>query len=105
VTAHAVGQRTQEVGVRMALGAQRSDVLWLILRQHMKPALVGVVLGVIGAIALARFIQGMVYGVGAADPLTLAGMSVLLLLVAAAACWIPAQRATRVDALIALRTQ
>jgi predicted permease len=105
VTAHAVGQRTQEVGVRMALGAQRSDVLWLILRQHMKPALVGVVLGVIGAIALARFIEGMVYGVGAADPLTLAGMSVALLLVAAAACWIPARRATRVDALVALRNQ
>jgi ABC-type antimicrobial peptide transport system permease subunit len=105
VTAHAVGQRTQEVGVRMALGAQRSDVLWLILRQHMKPAVVGVALGLIGAVALARFIEGMVYGVRATDPLTLAGMSAALLVVAAAACWIPARRATRVDALVALRNQ
>jgi ABC-type antimicrobial peptide transport system permease subunit len=105
VTAHAVNQRTQEVGVRMALGAQRTDVLLLILRQHLKPAVIGIALGLAGAAALARFFESMVYGVGAADPATLAGMSLTLLLVAAAACWIPARRATRVDALVALRNQ
>lgn len=105
VTAHAVSQRTQEVGVRMALGAQRSDVLVLILRQHLRPALIGVALGLAGALGLARFLESMVYGVGAADPLTLLAMGLTLLMVAVAACWIPAQRATRVDALVALRNQ
>jgi len=105
VTAHAVSQRTQEVGVRMALGAQRSDVLTLILRQHLRPALIGVALGLAGAFALARYLQSMVYGVGATDPVTLIVMGLTLLMVAVAACWIPAQRATRVDALIALRNQ
>lgn len=105
VTAHAVGQRTQEVGLRMALGAQRSDVLALILRQHLRPAVIGVVLGLAGALALARYLQSMVYGVGTTDPVTLVAMGLTLLIVAAAACWIPAQRATRVDALVALRNQ
>jgi putative ABC transport system permease protein len=105
VTAHAVSQRTQEVGVRMALGAQPRDVLLLILRQHLRPAVIGIVIGLAGAFALARFLQSMVYGVGATDPLTFGGMSVALLLVAAAACLVPARRATRVDALVALRNQ
>jgi putative ABC transport system permease protein len=105
VTAHAVSQRTQEVGVRMALGAQRSDVLALILRQHLRPAVLGVGLGLVGAFALARFMESMVYGVGATDPATFVVMGTTLLLVAVAACWIPAQRATRVDALVALRNQ
>lgn len=105
VTAHAVGQRTREVGVRMALGAQPRDVLLLMLRQHLRPAVIGIAFGLAGAFALARFIRSMVYGVGAADPATLTGMSVTLLLVAAFACWIPARRATRVDAVVALRKQ
>jgi ABC-type antimicrobial peptide transport system permease subunit len=100
-----VNQRTQEVGVRLALGAQRSDVLLLVLRQHVKPALVGVVLGLVGAVALARFIESMVYGVRATDPLTFVAMALTLLAVAVAACWIPARRATRVDAIVALRNQ
>lgn len=103
VTAHAVGQRTREVGVRMALGAQPRDVLLLMLRQHLRPAVVGIAFGLVGALVLARFIRSLVYGVGAADPATLTGMSVTLLLVAAFACWIPARRATRVDAVVALR--
>jgi ABC-type antimicrobial peptide transport system permease subunit len=105
VTAHAVGQRTQEVGVRMALGAQRRDVLLLILRQHLAPAVLGVAIGLGGALALARLLDTMVYGVTPTDPVTLAGMSALLLLVAVAACFVPAQRATRVDAVVALRNQ
>jgi putative ABC transport system permease protein len=105
VTAHAVSQRTQEVGVRMALGAQRSDVLALILRQHLRPALIGVALGLVGALALARYLESMVFGVAATDPLTLVAMGLTLLMVAVAACWIPARRATRVDALVALRNQ
>jgi putative ABC transport system permease protein len=104
VTAHAVSQRTQEVGVRMALGAQRADVLWLILRQHLRPALIGMVLGLAGAVSLARFLESMVYGVRATDPLTFAAMGMALLVVAVAACWIPARRATQVDALVALRS-
>ncbi len=105
VTAHAVSQRTQEVGLRMALGAQRSDVLSLILRQHLRPALIGVALGLAGSLALARYLQSMVYGVGATDPLTLIAMGLTLLTVAVAACLIPARRATHVDALVALRNQ
>jgi putative ABC transport system permease protein len=105
VTAHAVGQRTQEVGVRMALGAQRADVLLLMLRQHLRPALVGVVLGLAGAIAISRFLQSLVFGVAPTDPTTFIVMGLALLSVSVAACWIPARRATKVDALVALRNQ
>jgi putative ABC transport system permease protein len=105
VTAHAVGQRTQEVGVRMALGAQRSDVLLLMLRQHLRPALIGVAIGIAGAFALGRFLQSMVYGVAASDPITFVLMGAVLLAVAFAACLLPARRATRIDALVALRNQ
>jgi putative ABC transport system permease protein len=103
VTSHAVGQRTQEIGIRMALGAQRRNVLALILRQHLASALIGVALGLAGALALARFLETMVYGVATRDPLTLMAMSVLMLLVVIAACFVPARRATQVDAVVALR--
>jgi ABC-type antimicrobial peptide transport system permease subunit len=89
----------------MALGAQRGDVLRLILTQHLRPAVLGVGLGLAGALGLARFLESMVYGVRATDPVTFVAMGTSLLLVAVAACWIPAQRATRVDALVALRNQ
>ena len=105
VTAHAVNQRRHEVGVRMALGASAREVLSLILKQHLRPALVGVMVGVAGAIVLARFLESLVYGVGASDPLTFAFMAATLVAVAVIACWIPARRATRVDPLIALRTE
>ena len=105
VTAHAVNQRRHEVGVRMALGASAREVLSLILQQHLRPALVGVMIGVAGAITLARFLESLVYGVGASDPLTFAFMAATLVAVAVIACWIPARRATRVDPLIALRTE
>lgn len=105
VTAHAVGQRTQEVGIRMAMGAARRDVLRLILLQHLRPALAGLALGVLGAIVLSRFLQSLLFGVGATDPATFALVAVMLFAVACAACWVPARRATRVDPLIALRTE
>jgi putative ABC transport system permease protein len=103
VTAHAVGQRTHEVGIRMALGARPPDVLRLMLGQHLRPALVGIAGGLVSAIVLSRYLSTLVYGVGATDPLTFASMAVALVVVAAAACWIPARRATRVDPLVALR--
>ena len=105
VTSHAVNQRTQEVGIRMAMGAARRDVLRLIFVQHLRPALVGLVVGLIGAFALSRSLQSLLFGVGATDPATFALVGITLLGVAAAACWIPARRATRVDPLIALRTE
>jgi putative ABC transport system permease protein len=103
VTAHAVSQRTHEVGIRMALGARGADVRQLMLAQHLRPVLLGVAIGVAAALAMSRYLQTLVYGVGATDPATFAVMAVALVLVAVAACWIPAQRATRVDPLVALR--
>ena len=105
VTAHAVGQRTHEVGIRMALGAGRGDVLKMIVAQHLAPALIGLAIGLAGALALSRLLRTMVYGVGMTDPITFMSMALALLLVAAAACWIPARRATRVDPLVALRAE
>jgi putative ABC transport system permease protein len=105
VTAHAVTQRTQEIGVRMALGAGGRDVLGLVLGQHLRPALFGVVLGVAGAFALSRYLQSLVFGVAVTDPLTFVLMGLALLAVAVAASAIPAVRATRVDPLLALRAQ
>ncbi|HSC26261.1 MAG TPA: ABC transporter permease, partial [Vicinamibacterales bacterium] len=102
VTAHAVGQRTQEVGIRMALGAGGGDVLRLMLRQHLRPALAGVIVGVAGALVLSRFLRSLLYGVGAGDPITFALTASALVVVAVAACWIPARRAARVDPLVAL---
>jgi putative ABC transport system permease protein len=103
VTSHAVGQRTQEVGIRMAMGAGRREVRLLILRQHVMPALVGVGIGLAGAIALSRLLTSLLYGVGAVDPVTYAVVAISLITVAVAACWVPANRAMRVDPLIALR--
>ena len=105
VTSHAVGQRTQEVGIRMALGARGNDVLRLILSQHLRPALVGIAVGVAASLALGRYLQTLLFGVRPADPSTFALMALALLVVAAAACWFPARRAMRVDPLVALRAE
>ena len=105
VTAYAVSQRTHEVGVRMALGARGRDVMGLILKQHLVPAVTGVAVGIVGAIAVSRFIKSLVYGVGATDVITFAGVALLLVAVAALAAYIPARRATRVDPLVALRAE
>jgi putative ABC transport system permease protein len=103
VMSHSVSQRTSEMGIRMALGARQSDLVRLVLREGLKLVVIGVVLGLTGAIVLTRFIASMLYGVSVTDPLTFATVSMVLFLVAALACYIPARRATKVDPMAVLR--
>jgi putative ABC transport system permease protein len=105
VVSYTVAQRTGEIGVRVALGAQPRDILRLIVGQGMRPVLIGVVLGAAGALALARFIEKLLFEVTPADPATFAGVSLVLTGVALLACWIPARRAVRIDPMVALRHQ
>ncbi len=105
VLAHAVALRRHEIGIRMALGAQRSDVLRLILRNGMGLTLLGVALGLVGAFALTRVLRNQLYEVGSTDPITFAAVALLLVVVALLACWLPARRAARVDPMVALRSE
>jgi putative ABC transport system permease protein len=107
VVAYSVSQRTHEIGIRMALGAQANDVLRLFIGRGLAPVLLGIVLGLAGALALSRLLMklapGLLFEVGAGDPLTFAAITLLLLVVALAACYWPARRATKVDPLVSLR--
>jgi predicted permease len=103
VVAYSVGQREREIGIRMALGAERRDVLGLVVRQGLRPVAIGIGIGLVATLAAARAISSLLFGVGAADPLALAGAAALLVLVALAAVYAPARRASGLDPVTALR--
>jgi putative ABC transport system permease protein len=105
VMAYVVSQRTAEIGIRMALGASPQAVQAMIVGEGLRLAALGIGAGLLAAFAASRLVQQLLFNVAPHDPLTYVGVSLLLALVAAAACWIPARRATKVDPLIALRSE
>jgi ABC-type antimicrobial peptide transport system permease subunit len=105
VLAFSVAQRQRELGIRMALGARQGAVRALVLRDAMRAVIPGIAAGLLGAVALAHLMRGLLYGVSETDPGTFIGVALVLTGVAVAASWIPSRRATRVDPLIAMRAE
>jgi len=103
VMSYSVSQRTRQFGIRIALGADLAQILRSVIAHGLRLTLIGVLIGVAGGLFLTRFLQSLLFGISAADPLTFASVALLLTLVATAACYIPARRATRVDPIVALR--
>jgi putative ABC transport system permease protein len=102
---YVVSQRTREIGVRLAIGAQRRDIFKLVIAQGMRLAFVGIIIGSVAAIAMTRLMASLLFGVSATDPLTFVAFALLLMAVALLACYVPARRATRVDPILALRQE
>jgi ABC-type antimicrobial peptide transport system permease subunit len=105
VISYSVAQRTRELGIRIALGAQKGDVLRLILRQGMTLVAAGIAFGIAASLGLTRLMATLLYGVSATDPLTFLALSIALLAVAFVACWLPARRASAVDPIVALHAE
>jgi ABC-type antimicrobial peptide transport system permease subunit len=105
ILAHTVGRRTQELGIRMALGAAPSDLLLMVLREGIMLTILGIVGGTIGALFLTRVMASLLFGISPTDPVVYVAISALLLAVSIAACYLPARRATRVDPVVALRNE
>jgi putative ABC transport system permease protein len=103
VMSYLVTLQTKDIGIRMALGAERRQILRLVIAHGMRLTLSGVFIGVVGGLVLTRFMRSLLFGISAADPIAFASVAILLTLVTLAACYFPARRATRVDPLIALR--
>ena len=100
-----VNERTHEIGIRLALGANRAKILQMILRQGLELAIAGAALGLVGALIVSHLMAGLLYGVRPTDPVTFAGVAVLLIGIALLACYLPARRAMRVDPMVALRCE
>ena len=105
LVAHAVTERTHEIGVRMALGAERGDVIQLVVASGMSMTVAGVLLGIGGAAAVTKYLEGLLFGVEPMDPITFGAVGAMLIAVSAVACWLPAWRATRIPPVTALRAE